>query len=60
MWEPRAARVMTLWPVSLLVERAGRLIAELRVLGFLAEAKVVGWRCPHPTSRPSFEKRGPW
>ena len=33
---------MTLWPVPLLVERAGRLIAELRVLGFLAEANARG------------------
>ena len=42
VWEPRAVRLLTLWPVPLPVEKAGRLIAELRVLGFLAEATARG------------------
>ena len=42
MCEPCAARLLTFWPVPLLVEKAGRLIAELRVLGFLAEANARG------------------
>ena len=42
VWEPRAARLLILWPVPLPVEKAGRLIAELRVLGFLAEANARG------------------
>ena len=42
MWEPRAARLLTLWAAPLPVEKAGRLIGELRVLGFLAEANARG------------------